>query len=152
MPRLSEKGLTTRKPYAICLIWKRNMKRIVLGTRASKLAMIQTQWVVTRLHQLWPALEIIIEQIHTTGDRVNNLPLSQIGGDGVFVTEIEHALQEHRIDLAVHSLKDLPTAQPEGLRLFIAAPREDVRDVLISTQPMHISEQGLLYRERDTHL
>ena len=59
------------------------------------------------------------------------MPLSQIGGDGVFVTEIERALQERRIDLAVHSLKDLPTAQPQGLRLLIVGPREDVRDVLI---------------------
>lgn len=105
--------------------------------------MIQTNWVVTRLHQLWPDLEIVIEQIHTTGDRITNVPLTQIGGDGVFVTEIEHALRERRVDLAVHSLKDLPTIQPEGLRLFIAGPREDVRDVLVSTAPMSISERGL---------
>lgn len=114
--------------------------------------MIQTQWVVTRLHQLWPDLEIEIVQIHTTGDRVTDLPLSQIGGDGVFVTEIEHALQERRIDLAVHSLKDLPTTQPEGLRLFIAGPREDVRDVFVSVVPMHISEQGLIAVESDARL
>jgi len=62
------------------------------------------------------------------------LPLSQIGGDGVFVTEIERALHERRIDLAVHSLKDLPTAQPDELRLVITGPREDVRDVFISNQ------------------
>ena len=62
------------------------------------------------------------------------MPLSQIGGDGVFVTEIERALHERRIDLAVHSLKDLPTAQPDELRLVITGPREDVRDVFISNQ------------------
>lgn len=82
-----------------------------------------------------PHLEITIEQIRTTGDRVTDKPLSQIGGDGVFVTEIERALHEKRIDIAVHSLKDLPTIQPEDLRLVITGPREDVRDVFISNEP-----------------
>nr|WP_235932671.1 hydroxymethylbilane synthase [Dictyobacter arantiisoli] len=90
------------------------------------------------MHQQWPNLEIEIEQIHTTGDRVTSVPLSQIGSDGVFVTEIEHALQEHRIDLAVHSLKDLPTQQPDDLRLVIVGPREDVRDAFISRRPFQI--------------
>ncbi len=88
--------------------------------------------MVERLRSHWPNLRIIVEQIRTTGDRVQNVPLSKIGGDGVFVMEIERALAEGRIDVAVHSLKDLPTAQPEGLRLLIAGAREDVRDVLIS--------------------
>src|ERR1700736_5438410 len=104
---------------------------ITIGTRASKLAMIQTQSVVQRLRQQWTNLEITVEQIHTKGDRVTDVPLTRIGGDGVFVTEIEHALRERRIDLAVHSLKDLPTAQPQGLRLVVVGPREDVRDVLV---------------------
>ncbi len=68
------------------------MKRIILGTRASKLAMIQTHWVIQRLRQHWPDLEITIEQIRTTGDRITDVPLARIGGDGVFVTEIERAL------------------------------------------------------------
>lgn len=76
-------------------------------------------------------MEIHIEQIRTKGDAVTDLPLSQIGGDGVFVMEIERALHERRIDLAVHSLKDLPTVQPPGLRIVVAGPREDVRDVLV---------------------
>jgi hydroxymethylbilane synthase len=105
--------------------------------------MVQTHWVVERLRQQWPNLEIAIEQIHTTGDRVTNVPLAQIGGDGVFVTEIERALHEHRIDLAVHSLKDLPTAQPEGLDVVVTGPREDVRDVFISNRPFRLTEQGL---------
>jgi len=71
------------------------------------------------------------------------VPLSQIGGDGVFVTEIERALHEHRIDLAVHSLKDLPTVQPEGLDVVVTGPREDVRDVFISNVPFHLTAQGL---------
>lgn len=112
------------------------MKQITIGTRASRLAMAQTQLVIERLRQHWPNVGITIEQIRTTGDRVTDVPLSHIGGDGVFVTEIERALREGRIDLAIHSLKDLPTAQPEGLRLLIAGPREDVRDVFVTrTQP-----------------
>jgi len=111
--------------------------------------MTQTQWVVERLYQQWPNLDVTIEQIRTTGDRVTQIPLSQIGGDGVFVLEIERALQEHRIDLAVHSLKDLPTLQPDGLRLVIAGPREDVRDVLITnnTLQLHRDELQAMYRE-----
>ncbi len=97
--------------------------------------MTQTNWIVERLHQQWPNLEIEIEQIRTTGDRVTSVPLAQIGGDGVFVTEIERALRERTIDLAVHSLKDLPTEQPEGLRLIVPGPREDVRDILITNEP-----------------
>ncbi|GAC1378258.1 MAG: hydroxymethylbilane synthase [Ktedonobacteraceae bacterium] len=92
---------------------------------------MQTHWVIQQLQQLWSNLEITIVQIRTTGDRVTSMPLAQIGGDGVFVLEIERALHERRIDVAVHSLKDLPTAQPQGLRLVTVGPREDVRDVLV---------------------
>lgn len=70
------------------------------------------------------------------GDRMRDVPLAQIGGDGVFVTEIEHALEDRRIDVAVHSLKDLPTVQPAGLSIVVAGPREDVRDVLVSRNCM----------------
>src|SRR5438874_5197536 len=108
------------------------MKRIIIGTRASKLAMIQTQWVVEHLHQQEPELEIIIKRIQTTGDAKTGVPLTQMGGDGVFVIEIEHALLQKNIDLAVHSLKDLPTTQPEGLCVYPVGSREDARDVLIT--------------------
>ncbi len=107
------------------------MKRLIIGTRASKLAMIQTQWVVERLKEQDPALPIVIEPIRTTGDALTHVPLTKIGGDGVFVQEIERALLEKRIDLAVHSLKDLPTAQTAGLRVVAVGTREDVRDVLV---------------------
>src|SRR6266849_8359789 len=104
---------------------------IVIGTRASKLAMLQTQSIIARLHQQWPDLDIQIEQIRTLGDRNTTLPLSAIGGDGVFVMEIERALLEGRIDLAVHSLKDLPTVQTAGLHICVVGAREDARDVLV---------------------
>jgi hydroxymethylbilane synthase len=94
--------------------------------------MIQTQWVVEHLHQQEPELEIIIKRIQTTGDTKSGVPLTQVGGDGVFVMEIEHALLQKNIDLAVHSLKDLPTTQPEGLCVYPVGTREDVRDVLIT--------------------
>src|SRR5438128_2440142 len=99
------------------------MKRISIGTRASKLAMIQTQWVVEHLHRQEPELEIIIKRIQTTGDRKSGVPLTQVGGDGVFVKEIEHALLQRDIDLAVHSLKDLPTTQPEGISVCVIGNR-----------------------------
>jgi len=111
--------------------------------------MIQTQWVVQQLRQQWTDLEVTIEQIHTKGDRVTDVPLTHIGGDGVFVTEIEHALHERRIDLAVHSLKDLPTAQPGGLCILVTGPREDVRDVFISRIPFHIAN-GCLQTNPDS--
>ncbi len=97
-----------------------------------------------RLHQQWPSLEIEIEQIRTTGDRITSMPLSQIGSDGVFVTEIEHALHTQRIDIAVHSLKDLPTVQPDDLQLVIVGPREDARDVFVSRSPFQIVDGKLL--------
>ena len=85
-----------------------------------------------QLQQRWPDLEIVIEQIRTTGDAVTHVPLTKIGGDGVFVMEIERALAERRIDVAVHSLKDLPTVQPPGMSVLVAGEREDARDVLIT--------------------
>ncbi len=112
--------------------------------------MTQTYWAIEQLRQRWPDLEIAIEQIHTTGDRITDVPLTRIGGDGVFVTEIERALAERRIDLAVHSLKDLPTAQPDGLRVIVAGPREDVRDVLVSTTPFRMTHDRLIAEAFET--
>ncbi len=105
---------------------------------------MQTESIITRLHQSWPNLEVVVEHIHTTGDRVTDVPLSRIGGDGVFVTEIERALRERRIDLAVHSLKDLPTAIPAGLHLVVPGPREDVRDVFVSNEAFEITNGTLV--------
>jgi len=91
---------------------------------------------VAQLQRHWPDLAIVVEQIRTTGDAVTHVPLTKIGSDGVFVIEIERALAEKRIDVAVHSLKDLPTVQPAGLRLLMAGQREDARDVLITRQAL----------------
>ena len=105
--------------------------------------------MIAQLRLRWPNLEIAIEPMHTSGDRAVDKPLAQIGGDGVFIAEIERALLERRIDLAVHSLKDLPTMQPEGLRLIVAGPREDVRDVLVSRIPCSLTPQGLRFAGED---
>ena len=91
-------------------------------------------------------MEIVIEPIHTRGDAITHVPLTQIGSDGVFVKEIEQALLERRIDLAVHSLKDLPTTQPERLCVVAVGAREDVRDALVvnsKTTPLRIGTCSL---------
>lgn len=108
------------------------MTRITLGTRGSQLARWQTNWVANQLRAHVPDLEIVITLITTQGDRVLDTPLSQIGDKGLFTREIETALIDHRIDAAVHSLKDLPTDLPAGLTLAAICAREDVRDAIVS--------------------
>ena len=104
--------------------------RLVIGSRGSKLALWQSENVLTQLRQHYPELEISIEIIKTTGD-VKPDPLAVIGGKGVFTKELEDALLERRIDIAVHSLKDLPTILPAGLALSAICEREDPRDALV---------------------
>ncbi len=108
------------------------MRELVVGTRGSALAMWQTQWVIDRLATLVPGLRLRIERIQTEGDVKTRAPLWQIGGAGLFVKEIERALLEGRIDLAVHSMKDLPSAMAEGLVVAAVPEREDPRDVCVS--------------------
>jgi hydroxymethylbilane synthase len=103
---------------------------LVIGSRGSKLALTQAQMVKTQLESLQPALAIRIEIIKTSGD-VNNEPLAVIGGQGVFTKELEEALLDRRIDVAVHSLKDLPTIIPPGLLLAAICKRDDPRDALV---------------------
>jgi len=103
-----------------------------LGTRGSPLALAQARMVQSRIaaaHGIEPAR---IEVIQTSGDRIKELPLADVGGKGLFTKEIEEALADHRIDLAVHSAKDLPTVLPPGLELAAFLPREDPRDVFVS--------------------
>lgn len=107
-----------------------------LGTRGSPLALTQTGLVRDALATAVPALAapgaIEIVAIKTTGDVIQDRPLSEAGGKGLFVKEIEEALLRGRIDAAVHSMKDMPTAQPPGLAISAFLPREDARDVLIA--------------------
>jgi hydroxymethylbilane synthase len=104
--------------------------RLVIGSRGSKLALVQAQIVKTQLELLNPSLEVRIEIIKTSGD-VKTDPLSVIGGKGVFTKELEDALLDDRIDIAVHSLKDLPTVIPQTLVIAAMCKREDPRDALV---------------------
>src|SRR5581483_3875960 len=107
------------------------MPNLIIGSRGSRLALWQANLIKTALERLHPELTIEIEIIKTTGDKLTEASLARIGGKGVFTKEIEDALLEARIDLAVHSLKDLPTTLPEGLHVSAITEREDVRDALI---------------------
>ena len=103
-----------------------------IGTRGSPLALFQANWVKDQLSRTHPDLNVALVKIKTTGDKIQDAPLAKIGGKGLFVKEIEEALLQKRIDLAVHSIKDVPTEFPEGLHLSVITQREDPRDVLIS--------------------
>src|SRR6185295_12613468 len=105
-----------------------------IGTRGSPLALAQARELAARLaaaHEVDVArIEICV--IRTSGDRIQDRPLAEVGGKGLFTKEIEEALIDGRVDLAVHSAKDMPTVLPDGLALAGFLPREDVRDAFIS--------------------
>lgn len=103
-----------------------------LGSRGSALALWQTEHVADALKRAHPGLQIEITIIKTQGDKILDVPLARIGDRGLFVKEIEEALLEGRIDAAVHSLKDLPTGQPDGLLVAAVMDRADPRDCLVS--------------------
>jgi len=105
--------------------------KIIIGTRGSRLALWQAEFVRAQLKEKHPQISVELEIIKTFGDRQQNVSLTQIGGQGVFVKELETALLGKRIDLAVHSLKDLPTVLPENLHISAVLKREDVRDALV---------------------
>ncbi|MGX1982472.1 hydroxymethylbilane synthase [Thermolongibacillus altinsuensis] len=108
------------------------MRKIVVGSRRSKLALTQTNWVITKLKQLGAPFQFEIKEIVTKGDQILNVTLSKVGGKGLFVKEIEQAMLDGEIDFAVHSMKDMPAVLPEGLMIGCIPVREDHRDVLIS--------------------
>jgi len=120
------------------------MAALRLGTRGSKLALTQAGLVRDALARSVPALaapdaiEIVV--IRTTGDAIQDRPLSEAGGKGLFVKEIEEAMLTHRIDIAVHSMKDMPTAQPAGLTIAAFLAREDARDMLIAGDVKRIAD------------
>ena len=113
---------------------------LVLGTRGSKLAVHQSEWVQARLRELAPHVAVTLRRIQTSGDKIVDVPLAKIGGKGLFVKEIEEALLSGEIDLAVHSMKDVPTELPAGLDLLCIPRREDPRDALISRDGRHFKD------------
>jgi len=113
---------------------------IKIGTRASKLALWQANWVQSALNEKFPGQTVELVKIKTKGDKILDVPLAKVGGKGLFVKEIEQALLEGRIDLAVHSMKDMPAEIPEGLCVGAIPQREDPADVLVSKNGLSFSE------------
>jgi hydroxymethylbilane synthase len=107
-----------------------------IATRRSKLALAQSHWVKGRLETLEPRLTVELREYVTRGDRIQNVPLAQVGGKGLFTREIEDALLAGEADVAVHSLKDLPAEMPAGLTLGAVPGREDPRDALVLPVPL----------------
>jgi len=108
------------------------MKEIRIGTRGSKLATIQTEWLLATLKEISPELKVRLVKITTRGDKYGTTSLDKLAGQGIFVKELEKALLDGKIDLAVHSLKDMPTEIPHGLMLGAITARLDPRDILVS--------------------
>ena len=119
---------------------RRKIKKIRVGTRGSNLALVQANWVADRLKSLYPDMSVEIVSIRTRGDRMQNISLVEIGGKGIFVKEIEEALLRGDIDIAVHSMKDVPVDLPDGLIIGAIPEREDPRDVLISREGTKMEE------------
>lgn len=116
------------------------MRKIIVGSRRSKLALTQSNWVIDQLRKLDLPFEFELKEIVTKGDRILDVTLSKVGGKGLFVKEIEQAMLDGEIDMAVHSMKDMPAVLPEGLMIGCIPPREDHRDVLISNDNLTLAE------------
>lgn len=114
--------------------------KVRIATRKSKLALVQTGWVAQRLRELSPGLDVELIEMVTVGDKITEVPLSEVGGKGLFVSELEQAVCEGRADLAVHSLKDIPAQLADGLILGCIPAREDARDVLVTTDGAELDE------------
>jgi len=113
---------------------RENPDQLIIGTRSSPLAMVQTETVAALLRETHPDLAedgLLIDAVKTTGDIILDRPLSEIGGKGLFTKELDRALMDRRIDLAVHSMKDLETWLPEGMAIACILPRADPRDAFI---------------------
>jgi hydroxymethylbilane synthase len=108
------------------------MKKLVIATRGSKLALWQSEHIKAVLEEQNPGLEVELKIVVTSGDKILDVPLAKIGGKGLFLKEIEETMLRGEAHLAVHSLKDVPTQMPEGLTLAAITTREDVRDAMLS--------------------
>src|SRR5438874_3260601 len=111
------------------------MSNLKLGTRGSALALWQANWTKRALEGRWQGLAVQLVPIKTTGDKILDVPLAKIGGKGLFTKELDEALLDGRIDLAVHSLKDVPFELPAGIAIGAVPEREDPRDAFISNGP-----------------
>ncbi|MDA8227077.1 MAG: hydroxymethylbilane synthase [Desulfitobacterium hafniense] len=116
------------------------MKTNRIGTRDSQLALWQAEWVRSRLSSIYTETEFVLVPMKTKGDKILDVPLAKIGDKGLFTKELELGLLREEIDLAVHSLKDLPTVLPEGLEIAAYCEREEPRDVFLSKSDVPLSE------------
>ncbi len=115
-------------------------KEIRIGTRASLLAVTQSTWVKNQIENQYPNTTVELVKIVTKGDKILDVPLAKVGGKGLFVKEIEDALLDERVDLAVHSMKDVPAELPDGLQVAIVPEREIPQDAFVSVNYKNIAE------------
>ncbi|MEC5422028.1 hydroxymethylbilane synthase [Virgibacillus sp. C22-A2] len=116
------------------------MRKITIGSRKSNLAVTQTDWVIDQLKKAGIKNDFEVKKIVTKGDRILDVTLSKVGGKGLFVKEIEQAMYDKEIDLAVHSMKDMPSTMPEGLVITSIPVREDHRDAFISKNNISLKD------------
>lgn len=109
-------------------------EQIRIASRESRLAMVQSEWTAAKLQSLYPTAKVEIIGMTTKGDQILDKPLAQIGGKGLFIKELETALEDGRADIAVHSMKDVPMTLPPGFSIIIVGEREDVRDAFVSNR------------------
>ncbi len=114
--------------------------KIIIGTRGSQLALWQANFIKSEIERLFDGIKVELNIIKTTGDRITDRPLAMVGGKGLFVKEIENALLNNEIDLAVHSMKDMPGILPDGLTIGAIPERENPFDVLISKENRMLSD------------
>lgn len=105
--------------------------QIIVGSRRSKLALVQTNWVINELKKHYPTIDFRIEEMVTKGDKILDVTLSKVGGKGLFVSEVEQALVDKHIDFAIHSMKDVPAVIEEGLTIAAIPERESANDVFV---------------------
>ena len=116
------------------------MRKIIVGTRTSKLAMIQTHWVIDQLKKSGVEHEFEIKEFVTKGDKNLSVSIQDVGGSGIFTDELEESLLNHDIDFAVHSLKDIPAQLPEKLVISAIPVREDARDAYIARNHVKLAD------------
>src|SRR3972149_3721313 len=114
------------------MVKRKKINKIHIGTRGSKLALWQAEWVKAEIQMIDPGIDVRLIKIKTTGDMILDVPLAQVGGKGLFVKEIEEAILRHDVDIAVHSMKDAPTDITVSLHLSAICEREDPRDAFVS--------------------
>jgi len=126
------------------MVKKMKRNNISIGTRGSRLALLQAEWVRSELTRRYPYLEIELTKIKTKGDKILDVPLAKVGGKGLFVKEIEEAILRGEVDMAVHSIKDLPADLPKGLHIAAICEREDPRDALLIRRNLELKTDNPL--------